>query len=55
MYRGQLEKLTWSLAVEGSKLTDPPACVPPLVPPELLEHAARIEAKLRVPTEMPPS
>src|SRR5690242_12203983 len=55
MYSGQLEKLILSLALEGSKLTDPADWPPAVDPPEPLEQAARIEAMLKVPTEIPPS
>ena len=56
MYRGQFEKLSLLLAVEGSKSTagavlEPP---PPALPPPP-EHAARIDDMLRVPTVIPPS
>src|SRR4026209_1436176 len=53
MYSGQFEKLMWSPAVAGSKLAAGAAFVPPGVLD--LEHAARIEARLNVPTEAPPS
>src|SRR6188472_1647994 len=53
MYSGQFEKLSVLPAFAGSKFTAAP---PPdaVVPPLLLEHAARIWDRLRAPTDAPP-